>query len=230
MFFEWNETIIEYFERAAAYTDFYRDLAALIAPSFKQSDAVLDAGCGLGLLDLELAATVRAITAIDRSPEAIAYLKGAVEQRGFLNINPVNADAETFADAYDVLLLSFFGRPDGGLKRLIGGARRAAIILTHGDSTDTRKSALGEDVKKVFAGEMRSFLNTEGFTCEERAAALEFGQPFLSEADATRYFDLYNRTPKPAHRPALVRTDDPRFPLYYPKQRAVTIFEVDTRR
>jgi hypothetical protein len=175
---------------------------------------------------MELAANVRSITAIDLSSEAIAYLKNVSKRRGITNINPLHADAESFSGVYDILVLSFFGRPGAGLKRLIDGARRGSIIMTHGDDTDTRRSALGEGVKKIFAGETRSFLNRESIPYEERAVTLEFGQPFLSEADATRYFNLYRRTSGQTSPPALIGTKDPRFPLYYPKQRSIAIFQL----
>ncbi|MDR0596709.1 MAG: class I SAM-dependent methyltransferase [Clostridiales Family XIII bacterium] len=234
MLFEWNDETIGYYSRAAEYTGYFRELAALAAPALSRSDAVLDVGCGAGLIDMELARSVRSVTAVDHSEKAIEYLRAESARRGIKNISPVLCGADEYGGAgYDILLLCFFGDPGEGMKRLIDGARRGAVIMTHADDTDKSRSALGRDIKKVFASEVRAFLGAAGYGFEERVATLDFSQPFTSEGDALKFFELYSlESDAAARREAakrrmaeLVPASAP-YALMLPKERRTSVFTV----
>ncbi|MDR0518486.1 MAG: methyltransferase domain-containing protein [Clostridiales Family XIII bacterium] len=234
MLFEWNDKTIDYYSRAAEYTGYFRELAKLVSPALEPSDTLLDVGCGTGLIDMELAPSVRSVTAADRNEKALSYLREESARRGIGNIRAKLCEAdECVGEDYDMLLMCFFGNPDESMKRLIGGARRGAVIMTHADNTDRSRSTLGAEIKRVFASEVREFLGREGFTFEEQAEALDFSQPFISEDDAKAFFEMYSLNPNAEERIAAAERRmaelipaDPPYALCLPKERRTSIFIV----
>ena len=67
--FEWTPEKIRFLQEASDYTPFNRTLAERAMTVFDSSDHVLDAGCGIGYLSLELSRFCSRVTAADRSGE-----------------------------------------------------------------------------------------------------------------------------------------------------------------
>ena len=70
----WNPEVIRYLHTAADRSRYYTDLARELGAFLHPEDRVCDAGCGLGLLSRALLPYCGHVTAIDRSPAAIADL------------------------------------------------------------------------------------------------------------------------------------------------------------
>ena len=70
----WSPEVIRYLHTAADRSHYYTDLARELGAFLHPEDRVCDAGCGLGLLSRALLPYCGHVTAIDRSPAAIADL------------------------------------------------------------------------------------------------------------------------------------------------------------
>ena len=70
----WSPEVIRYLHTAADRSRYYTDLARELGAFLHPEDRVCDAGCGLGLLSRALLPYCGHVTAIDRSPAAIADL------------------------------------------------------------------------------------------------------------------------------------------------------------
>ena len=71
----WSKEKIEWYERAAAYSDFHRTLASEIEPYIDMEDSILELGCGEGRDAIHLLCQGYRVLATDISPEAIAYCR-----------------------------------------------------------------------------------------------------------------------------------------------------------
>jgi precorrin-6B methylase 2 len=106
MLFEWNDDTIRYYARAAEYTGFFRNLVAEIRGELDENSVVFDAGCGPGLIDMELAPYVRKVISADHNEGVIRYLKGEAGRCGITNIEAHIVDVMSCADmGYDTLLM-----------------------------------------------------------------------------------------------------------------------------
>jgi ubiquinone/menaquinone biosynthesis C-methylase UbiE len=236
MIFEWTDEKIEFFEQASKYTGFHKKLAALIRPYINGDDELIDVGCGLGLIDFEIAADVKSITAIDEHPAVVARMKERVKTRGATNIFPKVADAGMVTSgAWDTVLLSFFGAPDDSLKAVIRGARNRVIVLMHAADADLSHSLVAAKQKRPCVADMERFFQAEGCVCHSRAAALDFGQPLKSKEEALRFFECYSsgqdaetrRTRADFLMGRLVETGDAVYPYFLPKPKQVAIFIIE---
>jgi SAM-dependent methyltransferase len=236
MLFEWNTETIEYYERAAAYTGYFKKVAELIAPRLRPDDIVLDAGCGPGVLSREIAPLVASVIAVDENETALGHLREVIERDGTGNITPVLGDvADHLPDkSYDVALMHYFGGSGKLTQRVLQAVRRTCIIITYGggDAYDPSRCLLGSAARhKPDAGYTRTALTEAGIPFTEENASLEFGQPFMSEDDAARYFDLYLKEDDPVARRSAIEKRvaelvpaDPPYRLYRPKRRDIAIF------
>ncbi|MDR1028906.1 MAG: class I SAM-dependent methyltransferase [Clostridiales Family XIII bacterium] len=236
MIFEWTDEKIEFFARAGAYTGFHRKLAGLILPYMGADEDVIDVGCGLGLIDFELASRVRSITAVDEHPAVIRYMRDRVRARGPRNIFPRIADARVVSGGdWDVVLLSFFGTPDAGLKYMISEAGKRVVIITHGEDTDPVHSLVKPKVKKVFARDMEEFFLAERYAYRKHIVDLDFGQPLRSMEEAVYFLESYSleqdaeakRTRLDFLLKRVVETGDATYPYFLPKPKNVAVFAVE---
>ena len=78
----WDADTIRFMIDACEYAPYNRELAAYIGPRLAPGAHVCDAGCGLGYLSLELARHAGRVTAVDRSPEALAVLRRCPRSHG----------------------------------------------------------------------------------------------------------------------------------------------------
>lgn len=258
--FQWTEEKFRLYVRASVCTGFHARLAAIIAPKLDESDHLLDLGCGPGLIDLALAARVQRITACDVEARVLDYLRGEAARQQIGNLHVVKANVFEMTDmACDAALLCYFGAEETFLKRVLTAARKKAIVVTHGGNPDeetagfpgcTPKSGMqqesdlmhlstgsnpcGFSSRRPVAADMDAFLKREGRAFRRIDAKLDFSQPFKSEAEAWRCFELYSKEVDPEKRrfaitakmAALLPTGDERYPLRFPIEKSVAVYEI----
>ncbi|MDR2486544.1 MAG: class I SAM-dependent methyltransferase [Clostridiales Family XIII bacterium] len=173
------------FRQASEYTSFHKKLGVMIRPFLREEWDALDAGCGLGLLDLELAPCLRSIQAVDIDADKIRFLEdmiGGELARGHehaARIEPQCADASALDGSWDVVIMSFFGGDQALTERLVGMARHRAVLIVHGrDSNGVFDPPPRRPGERLIADELDTLLKEKGFRFRRIDAEMQFGQPF----------------------------------------------------
>ena len=242
MLFEWTDKKIEWYVRASRATGFHRKLADIIRPALEGADHVVDFGCGPGLIDLEISQKVKKITAIDVSPIVLSHYERDIKDGGYSNIQTIQGDVKENFDevvpaSFDVSLLCFFGGPSMVFEQAHRNAARLAIHIMHGNEGPTRQSKIGGDFRRVFADEMDEYLNDKKIAYTKINEVLDFGQPFISLAEAEQYFELYANKggDDPSGRKAQIekklsliqKNNDPAYPYFFPYMKEVSIYLIE---
>lgn len=236
MLFDWTYEKIEYFITASEYTEFHKKLAKFIVPYLDKDDNLIDVGCGLGRIDLEIADKVKTITAIDENAKVIEAFLNDVRERGITNIFPKIKDFNDIKEnQWDTLLLSFFGEPDEKMKALIGSVPKRTILITHGEDNEPLNSKVHPLVKTVFVSELESYFIEMNYKYTKQNVVIDFGQPLKSMDDAIEFLNSYalqrNEREKKERLDVMlarvVETGDSRFPFFLPKERHISILVVE---
>jgi SAM-dependent methyltransferase len=244
MEFLWNEKTIAWFKAASAYTGFHSKLASIVRPYIQDCSTLYDIGCGLGLLDLELAKDIRSVVCIDRNEAVIAALNEIIRARGARNIVARTGDANTFAEeSRDVVILSFFGASFEDIARFLSFCDKRMILIVHEKASSAfRVSAVSLRPKVLGAAETADFLAIRNLDFCRRDIELEFGQPFKSLEDALDFIRVYASVSPGADaadgqsewdrlcgdmESRLVRTGLSEYPLYLPKPKKLAVFVVE---
>ena len=230
MLFEWNDQTIRWYKDASAYTGFHNALARRILPYLESGDSLLDAGCGLGRIDMEIAAHVSAITAIDYNAYVLQALLRDLESSAIENLAVRLEDVSGLKDSYDVILMSFFGNPD------------MPFFLEHCRRRIIRIVSAGYESSLYPKQHRRNFKETVPAVREELAAwrigyklelcSIEFGQPLMNRRDAELY--VLKNAPEASMEEvgrfldeSIILTGRDDFPIYIPYEKKLGIFVID---
>jgi hypothetical protein len=241
----WTEKTITWFQTASAYTGFHSNLASLVRPYTEDCATICDIGCGLGLIDIELANDVRSVVCIDQNEAAIKSLNELIRSRDARNIVARVADVNELAvEKHDAVIMSFFGSSVDAIARFMSFCDKKMILIVHEKSSSAKRvNAVSLRPKPLGADEVRGFLTERGLSFKKLSAVIEFGQPFKSLADAKDFILVYASATSEAAgvsdaggrgerlyndmEKRLVETGLPNYPLYLPKPKEVAVFIVD---
>lgn len=233
MLFEWNEQSIRWFLDAGAYTGYHKALAQIIRRHLEPEDTLLDAGCGLGRLDLELAPYVKGITAVDINECALNALIVDIENADAGNINARCGDASVLNEDYDIILMSFFGEPD--MPVFLEHCRRKIIRIVGAGTESGFYPQRYRRYKRPYAEDVRKELTALGVSFDMELCSIEFGQPLKSVKEAERYISFY--TPEAEEQEIkdflhqkLITTGRDDFPYYLPHNKELGIFVIKRSR
>ncbi|MDK2808539.1 MAG: hypothetical protein PWP24_1275 [Clostridiales bacterium] len=231
MNFEWNTNTIKWYQEANAYTGFFSHIAEHIVPKLEDVRTLCDIGCGLGLLDLELAKYIEQITCVDINANAIDALKQEIQRRKIDTITPSLMDFHTMNKQFDAIVISFFG--SRSIEELLPFCKKLFAIV--GDQSE----------QILFPNKYRNFhrnrpehvaewLLENGVPYEAEEVSYEFGQPFLNQEEAKRFVcslspAISKEELKQFLEKALVSTTNNQYPLYLPHKKHVTIFTIPGR-
>ena len=227
----WTPDIVRFMADAAERGTYFRELARLAEGLVPRGGRVLDAGCGMGQLSLELAGWAGRVDAVDRSPEAVSYLEGRARALGAENVKPACADMFALArppqgerpfDLAVFCLSASFADAYAASAR-VGAARVLVVNKIHAESPGTRPvvGSLAQGLARARELDPR---------CRAAELELDFGQPLRSLEDAVRYFGLFRTHTYPwgvteaQVERLLTPTDDPEFPWWLPVRRRLAAY------
>jgi SAM-dependent methyltransferase len=228
--YSWDERGIAWFLDASEYTGFHKALAQKIIPHLSPDDALCDAGCGLGRLDLELARHVRELTAVDISEDAIAALRRDAETLGVQNMRTIVSDAAMLDGTFDIVLLSFFGQSN--MLDFLKLCRRKLIRVVSVENASTLYPQRHRNNVRDTVEMVQDYLGAQGIRYELELASIEFGQPLRTWQDAEKYI-LKNAPGATAEEVGgfldehLTKTGRDDFPFYLPNKKGLGIFVID---
>jgi SAM-dependent methyltransferase len=244
MDFIWNDKTLDWFRTASAYTGFHSRLASIVRPCLADCETLCDMGCGHGLLDLELAKDLRSVLCVDQSEAAIDALRALARARGARNLVARVADVNSLAgERWDAVMMSFFGSSLEDIARFLAFCDKRMILIVHENATAGRcVNAVSLRPKPFGAAEVTGFLTGRDLCFQRTHAALEFGQPFKSSADARDFIRTYASSmleasggAGPAERARLYEDMESRlvetglsdYPVYLPKSKKLAVFVVE---
>ena len=209
----WSPEIIRYLYTAADHSRYYQDLARQLGAFLRPEDRVCDAGCGLGLLSRALLPYCAHVTAVDRSPAAVAALRARGEDP---KLSALTGDIRELPprQPYDAMVFCLFGG--------------TALVVRR----DFRQHQFSSGVRMAghTAADMEQELRRRRLTCTLRRFTLEFGQPFRSVEDALAFFRLYSRDgTAPARQELEARLEPspwPDYPLYLPNPKPLCLLAI----
>jgi len=235
------------FKQASEFTSFHRKLGILVKPLLDINWTVLDVGCGLALLDFEIADSVKSITAIDYNAELIKEVNQRIDyelaagRASAEKIVPNCLDANDIEGEWDVVLMSFYGAGFEESERLMDLARRRIIFIVHGRAANGIFDPPTLKRKRRTAEELEEFLVNKGYRYRKTMAEMQFGQPFktideihsflknfknidreIPIIDEKNEFDLDRMVASTEER--FVKTDRYDYPYYLPRNLSVGIF------
>jgi SAM-dependent methyltransferase len=230
MHFAWNEETIAWFKAASIYTGFHRKLADRLRETVSGAELMYDIGCGLGLLSQELAGEVGRIVGVDMNREALASLEADAAARGIGNISTLHGDCYQTEPLCDVILMSYFGSSTLELflpfcKQLI-----SIVDLDEGSSMGG-KGLSGGKRKRQTADKLERQLMEAGRRFTLEPVSLEFGQPFVSKPDASRFLQVYyGCTPEETEAylaGRLVQAEQAPYAYYLPYTKHMGVFRIE---
>lgn len=232
----WTETAIRYLNDAVRMNNWYETVASKIAPLLPPDGTVCDAGCGTGFLSLALSPYAKRVTAIDAEPLAVTSLAKRCLASGIDNIVPVIGDIDACPpkEPYDAMVFCYFGSTEDVL-RLAKAQCRGRVFIIRRNYAAHRFTLKKTPRTGVTAADETAFFRSHRIPFTSETFTVEMGQPFRTIEDAVSFFRLYRRDgasePLSAGevQSALVPSDSPEFPLFYPCRRELVLICPDLR-
>lgn len=230
---KWTQETMRFFADAAAQTDYYDEIAHRIVPMLPQDTHICDAGCGMGYLSLALLPHCAHVTAIDTSKEATDALREMAGETEKLTVRCGDIQELAPKKPYDAMVFCLFGDMTETL-RIAAKQCRGRVFLIKRDYEQHRFSAGGLGLGVYTAKYSEQMLDEKHIPYTSERFGASFGQPFHSIEEAQRFFALYNRSESGSFsnddiRAKLVKTDNPKFPLYLPNEKKLCLLTFDAR-
>lgn len=240
----WTPEVMRFMEDASAFTPYFDTLASLVREHPGADGRVCDAGCGLGQLSVALALHAKSVDAVDRSREAIGYVRRRIAGiPAAETVHPIAADVASLKprEPYDLMVFCLSAAPEEAWRIARTRCRGTLLVINkvqrkmRADRALIAPEKAGKTARPLVYdfGSSLEGVRMQGLVCEGRELTLEFGQPFRSLDDAQRYFDLFrtrsypNGASKRDLEEALERTGDSVFPYYLPVRRHLAVFAID---
>lgn len=225
---EWNDTSFGWFLSASEYTGYNRKLAQLLLPLCGQGGRLCDVGCGMGLVDFELAPYMERIVCVDQNENAVSFINRRAQELSVSNVSGVVADARSFSGCFDAVIALFCGRPDEYAADYLRLAPLLISVVHDGD-----RGSIGP--KEFFSrkgtplGEINRALKEKQIVFSQFRYALEFGQPLRSLDEARRFVrtntsDASDDAIERYLSDQLQQTGRKDFPYYLPNERAFGVY------
>ncbi len=209
----WNTQIVDWYEQAVKWSNYPQAiLGEVLQTEIKDSDTVLDAGCGIGAISLYVAAICKRVLAVDMQSEALKILQQKAEMSGRENVKTyLGMWPEVEMEEADVTVCTYsppISRNNKGLEKLLNLTRRTGIILTpcldmkDNDAINGLACQLGLPDKNIPCANgcwEKGFLESKGLDVKCQILVHDFSQPvkdyqeawnFLRhQLDAPEYFE-----------------------------------------
>jgi len=231
MLFEWNRDTIRWQLNAAEYTAYPQKMAALLLEKIPVRGSLCDMGCGMALVDFELAPRFERITCADVNDNALAFVRERTEALGVGNLTAVRSDGKALEGEWDTVMALFHGEVETVCTEYLKKARDRLVVVTHGTHYGSTGPRAYWDFKRDNTDFLTLWLEEHGYTFTREDGALEFGQPHRSFEDAVASTAAFcPHAPldavRESVRAAVQETGRADFPLYTPKTRRFTVFVI----
>lgn len=228
----WQDDMVAFMTKASLYGNYNSSLADIISKYLDKNDTICDAGCGLGFLSFELTKKGFDITAVDSNEKAISVLNE--NSNGLANINAICTDLFSYEtdEKFSAMIFNYFGNIEEIITLSKKLCKNKIIIVKRSD----KKSgfSLDQNESRNSFSKISEYLDKEKIRYTKEEAEIEFGQPFENTDEAVKFFELYKNpdSPKATKEDVLsllIKTDDEKYPLYYPHKKQITVAVIDVK-
>lgn len=230
MHIQWKERSIQWFYNASAYTSYDKELAELLLKQIQVRGSLCDLGCGLGLVDMEMAPYIGQITCLDSDATVVEALRKRAAERGIQNITARVGDARQLEGHWDTVLTMFHGQTADFVERYIAMADHVFLALVHSHAKQQPNGAFSHTCAHIET--TIQTLERRGIPYEMIRGGLEYGQPLKSLEEAREYALAYSNDSSESglaeYLERMVETGEEEFPYYLPKTRNFGLFVVRT--
>lgn len=255
---EWTPEIRAFAEDASARSDYFERLAEIVLRGLPAGSRVCDAGCGMGQLAFAMARRGMRVHAVDRSSEAVRYVRsrlgrsghgkndGAefeVEQCDFLDFDThigLDATAEPLGSRpgqvgrFDRMVFSLSASAKDAFAATRAARARSLVVVNKIHGTPNADDAGRPIVYNLedAVGDLCSL----GLITYATDVTLDLNQPFRSLEAAQAYYRLFRTRAYPGGVDTrtllteLQATDDPEFPYLLPVRRHLAVFRISMAR
>lgn len=209
---------MDWMERAAAYTGCPQALAAALLPHLTPDGALVDLGCGLGLVDAALSKSLHRITCLDIDAAPLERLS----KKGYHNIETVRGDSGALTGVWDDVLLVAYGRLGENAASYLEHCRHGVVSPVRVSGAHAFQAGRGAHTT---AAETARALDAQHIPYRTYPVELDHGQPFVDRAEAEDFVAEYGCAhPAAFLADKLVETGRDDFPLYLPNRKKYEIF------
>ena len=228
----WNETTVKWYKDASDYTGYSAKLAGLLLEKIDARNSLCDLGCGISLVDMELAGEIGSITCIDSDSFAVEETRRIARQKGIENITAMCQNAVSAKGAFDTVMCLFHGNIEQYIDTYSKLAKHRFIAVVHDDPDELVRMNKPRIRQLTSVSQTSQHLKDRGIHHSIQRCTLEFGQPFTSRQQAREYVVHYKKVAEGESAGqcvdrCTVGTEREDFPLYIPHQRRFAIFTID---
>ena len=211
----WTDQTILWYAAAVEYTKFGRKLADILTEYLPVNETVCDLGCGIGYLALELAARGYAVTAMDREPVPLNWLrKESAWRNSHLTVLEQDWHKLAVEPRWDNVVMVCSGRTEdtGTFRRF---CRKRLIVVDRLSRTSHVRADGGLSAVRLELPQ-----DVEHNCLAHWTFSLEFGQPLTSRKEARAYITHYGGgAAEEVTLSTLQETWDPDYPFYLPHRK-----------
>jgi len=215
----WTPQKIDWYTRASQYSNFHKELALEISKLIPKEKTILEVGCGLGYITLELQALGYNIFGIDKDIDAI---EKAIEFSKKENPTFAIEDYTTTNRKASVVLAVFCGRIDEeGLEAFKRIAEEQIIYII---SKHKNNSLRCNKTEKIC-----TYLEQNGYCFNYKELLISFDQPFKDLSEAKEFFTVQygNETLKAVPSNSYYRD---LFPYTFENEKKMSLFDIKLKK
>lgn len=231
----WTEEKIRFLRAAYERSFANAALADWIVQELPRGSRLLDSGCGLGYLSLELARRGMEATALDIDCAVLGVLAENLASKGIGHVSILCEDAHAHRPSipYDGAVFCFFGGIDD-VMRMAKMQCRGDVFYISRNYDHHRFSAGKHSVRYSGYRDAREALDRMNIPYTWQEMSLDMGQPFRNTDETRRFFALYSKDDPQLLSDAfvesrLIRTEDAGYPLFMPHWRPVGMIRFSAR-
>lgn len=232
----WTDEMIMFMDRASAFSSYFEDVEREIEMYLEGCTSILDAGCGIGQLSIELSKHYGRVAAVDLSERAIAHLRGSLRKKGIANVEAIAEDLHSFEpeEKFDAAVFNYFGRIDEIVSiasRIVDGT----VIAIKRNYPKHRFSLSECRIDESGRLDSEEYLRSLSIPYSVKEIEYELGQPLADMDEALSFFRLYSRDKdrsiitKERIAGRLVESEIPGFRYYLPQTKRSRILVFNTK-
>ena len=226
----------EYMDDASKFGTFHKDIAKLIDSYCENKDSIIDAGCGIGALSLELSNYFGEVISVDNNEAPLKMLKSNIKDLNKSNIKIICSDINSLKLSKKIsnALFCFFGDLDFVLDFAKENCTGKVIVISR--LWEEYRFSLDKKAHNRKSGKnYEQILKSKNIPYEKILKQYDMGQPLRNEKEAIDFFRLYSKDDNKSEvvfddiKDKLELIENKEYQYYFPVNKEISIIIIDAR-